>query len=737
MIEIAWLVLPGLVAAAATLAITPLVARLAVLVGAVDLPGDRKIHHEPIPRLGGVGVVLSIAATLAWASWLSGGRWQAPTHLLVGIGFGVLPILTISIADDIRSVRASTKFLAHLLGAATAVSLGISLAPVVHLFGYEVHIGWLAGPLSILWMLGVTNAFNLIDGLDGLSTGLALIAAVSMALVFALVGQWGMAGSSLVLAGALFGFLPYNIHPARLFLGDSGATAIGFCLAAFALRGGSTLSTGLAVLLPVLILGLPLADMVITVLRRTLHRLEYHTGSIFDPDRNHIHHRLLALGVHHHHAVLTLYGAAVAFAATALISLFLSAREAALLVVALLGAGLVAVHRLGYDEFALFRRGTVLKVYELRTVKRGFFIILVDIGFVFVAASLSVGLKTDVWTPGATGASAFEIAVILAPITVAVFWLCQMYRDSWRVAGLQDLTRVAIASSIATLAGASCLLLLSPSEYSPSLFVIYGIVSLLLTASSRASYVILQHTTLRSSHRGEPVLIYGAGRRGAAAARELFSNQALNLRPVGFIDDDPSKRGRIVTGLPVFGPGRDLEHTLATTGSASILISSGKIAIHHLDRATEACRRTGAKLFHLDLGVHRIDREDERGQPSPVPAHARMHPRAAGAFTAVEGGPHLDSQTCPSCTTSLARRSRARNVFERFRKLRTDKRLYRCDACGWRGWLTPLEVGTPLNIDSSMSLSFDVPLSDLVEHAHEPFAPLVLGELRRSRGAPS
>jgi UDP-GlcNAc:undecaprenyl-phosphate GlcNAc-1-phosphate transferase len=613
--------------------------------------------------------------------------------LVTGLGFGVLPILLVSIADDIRSIPAKWKFLAHLLGAVFAVSFDISLAPTVHLFGSALQIGWIAAPLSVLWIVGVTNAFNIIDGLDGLSTGLALISALSMAAVFALVGQPGMAGVSLVLAGALSGFLPFNLHPARLFLGDTGATAIGFCLAAFALRGGSTLSTGFAALLPVFILGLPIADTLIAMLRRTLHRLEHRAGGVFVADRNHIHHRLLALGVDHAKAVLVLYAAGLVFAVAALASVFVNAREAAFILSALILAGIVGVQRLGYDEFAFLRRGTVLRVYELPGVKRGFFVVFVDIALAFLAAYVAIGLKTDTWRLSIVGDSVLEIATTLAPITVAVFSWRGMYRGSWRVAGLVDLTKVLVAVGIATPAGAIVLGIVSANHYVLSLFGIYGVVNLLMTAAIRASYVILENTKLRSSNQGVPVLIYGAGRGGVVAVRELFQNPAAGLCPVGFIDDDANKRDRIVSGLPVFGAGRDLEVALATTGAEGIVISTAKIAQERVDRAAEMCRRVGCSLFRLDISVQRLEGEAPAAQPVADPVAPGL-PEPFGAeapMIVFDLEASFGSQPCPSCRTAEVHRSKSKNIVERLRKLRTDKRLYRCDACGWRGWLVPLD----------------------------------------------
>ena len=346
--------LPAAAAAVLALVLTPLVARLALRVGAVDMPGERKVHHAPMPRLGGIAVVSAVAFVWMAGRSFAAGRWSIAPEIAVAIASGLVPILLVSVADDIRGVQARTKLLFHVCGALVAVASGISLGPEVHLVGQSIHIGFLAAPISVLWLVGVTNAFNIIDGLDGLSAGLALIAAASMAAVFMLVGQVTMAGAALSLAGALVGFLPYNLHPAKLFLGDTGATAIGFVLAAFALKGGSTLSSGFAVLAPVFMLGLPIADTLTAMARRLLTSGGDRRG-VFAADRNHIHHRLMALGVGHGKAVLLLYAVGAFFAGAALLSVFLQTREAALFIIALVVAGGLLVRRLGYDEFALGR----------------------------------------------------------------------------------------------------------------------------------------------------------------------------------------------------------------------------------------------------------------------------------------------------------------------------------------------------------------------------------------------
>jgi hypothetical protein len=337
--------------------------------------------------------------------------------------------------------------------------------------------------------------------------------------------------------------------------------------------------------------------------------------------------------------------------------------------------------------------------------RRGFFVVLIDLALVFGAAYIAVGLKTDAWSLAAVARPVLEIATMLAPVTVTVFSWRGLYRGSWRVAGLQDLTRVLVAVAIATLVGALAIQLLSDNQFPPSLFVIHGVMSLLLTASSRASYVILEHSTLRSSHQGVPILIYGAGRRGAAAVRELFQHPASGLRPVGFIDDDRAMRGKIVSDLPVLGTSRELEHALEATGAGGILIAGDGISRHHLERATDVCQKRHASVFRLDVRVQRLSAGGEaqvaveRAASLSVPA-----PREARILALPSEPGSGDGQSCPSCRSADAHRSRARNVFERRRKERTPRRLYRCDACGWRGWLIPIESGHVVTIGGRATL---------------------------------
>jgi UDP-GlcNAc:undecaprenyl-phosphate GlcNAc-1-phosphate transferase len=613
--QVALLVLWGLGAAVLSFALTPVARRLAIWIGAVDQPSARKVHEIPTPRLGGLAVVTSAAVVSALAL---GRINQAQREgLWVGLAFGLLPILFVSVIDDIRRLAYGWKLAGHVGGAVVAASLGIVLTDPIHLFGAEIHIGVLAYPLSVVWLVCVTNAFNLIDGLDGLSAGLALISAVSLIPVFVVVHQAGAAVVVLTLAGAIAGFLPWNVHPAKVFLGDTGATAIGFTLACLSLRGGSTIYAGFATLLPVIVLGVPLTDALVSVVRRLLQQNGDGARHMFVADRDHLHHRLLALGLSQRRVVLILYGIGLSLAGLALLSVLLNTQEAGLLLGAMVVAAFVGVGRLGYEEFGIIRSGVVLRFYDAPVLRGSFFIVLVDIALVVCSVYAAIGLKYDDWGLIRHRQLAIAMASVLAPLTVIVLWLMSLYRGSWRVAGIYDILRIGLAILVATLAGFLVLRPVTGRTGPVSLFLVYALANVTAAAASRMSFRVLDLFRARASTAGVPTLIYGAGQGGAMALSEILARPDIGLRAVGFIDDSPSRHGRFVHGLPILGTVSDLEARIRERNAGAVVVSTCKVPDERIAEAAAACERTGARLvrMHVEFDEYVAPPVDSAGAP--------------------------------------------------------------------------------------------------------------------------
>jgi UDP-GlcNAc:undecaprenyl-phosphate GlcNAc-1-phosphate transferase len=608
-VKLFFFILPGLVATAISYVLTPATGILAFKAGAIDKPGPRKIHEVPIPRLGGLAVVAAMLLVLFPLDLHPLPLLQElPEGLFAGLVFGLLPILAVSIRDDIRSVRPIPKLAAHLVGAVVAVALGIRLADEVHLFGQVVRVGYLAIPISLLWIVGLTNAFNLVDGLDGLSAGLALISSVSLVAVALVVGRYGMASASLVLSGALLGFLPYNFYPAKVFLGDTGATAAGFCLACLALRGGSTLSAGMAVLIPIVVLGLPIAEASVSFLRRLLsgrQRLGARTH-VLEADRGHFHHRLMALGVGHRRAVLILYGVGVVLAGCGLASVFLTTRKAALLFATLLCASFIGLARLGYDEFAIIRRGLVLRFYKAPVLKMALFPVFFDLGLVVLALYAAIGLRYDDWLVSQNRVLALRLLSLLPAITLVIFWACRLYRSTWMHANVEDLVRSSTAVVISAFGAFVIYRLLLDETMQFSFTVIYALVLLGLVNVSRSSFRLLSHWKERGGDQGEIILMYGSGHGASLALREVLSNRDLGIRPIGFIDDDPTKVGKYVNGYPVLGSLETLPAVLRSWKIAGLVIASDKIPSERVRAAKTICDREGVWIMRFSIGFHAV-----------------------------------------------------------------------------------------------------------------------------------
>jgi UDP-GlcNAc:undecaprenyl-phosphate GlcNAc-1-phosphate transferase len=309
-------------AAALAMVLTPLVARGSSAVGLVDAPGGRKVHPQSRSRFGGLAIVAAAAAATGIILPLTEGFWVlAPAWpILVG---GAL-VFAVGLADDVRSLSPWPKLVVEIAAAVVVTGSG-SLIERVTVMGTTADIGWLALPISLVWVVGLTNAFNLIDGIDGLAAGVAIIAGATCALILILRGHAAEAVILAALVGGAVGFLLYNFQPASIFLGDGGSLLFGFVLAATAITGWQKGATALATTVPLLVFALPLADLASSVWRRLKTRPPKDAPSIraalrriVEPDRGHIHHRLLALGWSPRKVVLVLYGVTLLLSAAAL-----------------------------------------------------------------------------------------------------------------------------------------------------------------------------------------------------------------------------------------------------------------------------------------------------------------------------------------------------------------------------------------------------------------------------------
>ena len=327
---------------------TPLCRDLFLRFGLVDHPDDdRKFHVRAVPRMGGVPIVFSYMAALGLVFWLNpGGTKIYVQHEL--LFYAVLHAAAIvnhtGLLDDIKGLRPRAKLAGQLIASLLAVSLGVRLSiPHVHPI--------LSGILSVIWLLGCSNAVNLIDGMDGLATGIGLLATMTTLLVALFSGNFGLALATVPLAGCLLAFLRYNFSPASVFLGDCGSLTIGFVLGCFGLVWSHRTGTMLGMVAPIMALSLPLLDVALAIGRRFLRSVP-----IFKGDRGHIHHRVLALGFSTRATALLLYAVCGIAAALAILQSFIRADLTLPIIVVFCFLVLVGIDRLGYVEFAAARK---------------------------------------------------------------------------------------------------------------------------------------------------------------------------------------------------------------------------------------------------------------------------------------------------------------------------------------------------------------------------------------------
>lgn len=301
---------------------TPIAKKIAYKLNAIDVPKDeRRVHKKPIPRLGGLAIFVSFLI-------VSLMKFGLDKHV-VGILLGDLIIVIMGMFDDIKELSPKKKLVFQILASIVLLLYGIRVDHITIPFlpGTGTYfIGWLGIPITIVWVVGITNAVNLIDGLDGLACGVCSIAALSLFGVSIISGRYTAAMLSLILSGSCLGFLYYNFNPASIFMGDTGSQFLGFTLAAISLQGAIKSATAVAVAVPILALGLPIYDTLFAMLRRKLNN-----RPIMEADKGHLHHRLLGLGYSQKQVAIIMYIVSAIFGLTSIIAMYVSTKKSYLI----------------------------------------------------------------------------------------------------------------------------------------------------------------------------------------------------------------------------------------------------------------------------------------------------------------------------------------------------------------------------------------------------------------------
>ncbi len=295
-----------IVALFASILLTPLVKRLAFRIGAVDAPNYRKVHSRIMPRLGGLAIFLSFLIGLLIL--------RPDSQYIVAIVIGATLIIITGVLDDMYEISAKAKMLGQLAAAGIIVFYGgIQIEFITLPFGGELEFGFLSIPVTILWIIGITNAINLIDGLDGLAAGVSTIALITLSVMAFIMSNFFVLAVAALLACSTIGFLFYNFHPAKIFMGDTGALFLGFMIAVLSLLGFKNI-TMVSFIIPVIMLGVPISDTFFAIVRRVRNKQKWS-----DPDKSHLHHRLIDIGFSHRQTVLIIYGIAAMFGLFAII----------------------------------------------------------------------------------------------------------------------------------------------------------------------------------------------------------------------------------------------------------------------------------------------------------------------------------------------------------------------------------------------------------------------------------
>jgi len=588
---------PPVVSLALALALTPAVRVLARRLGFIAKPKTDRWHKKPTAMMGGVAIWLAVVTTYLFLV-----PHTRPNWVIISVSTF---LFLVGLLDDLIHIKPYQKLIGQIVGAAAIVNYGMTL-PWTRSISVNMVI-------TIFWLIGITNAVNLLDNMDGLATGIAAIASAFLTMNFIASNQPTEAMIMAVFAAALLGFLVYNSNPASIFMGDSGSMFIGFFLASSALinlPGGRSRSLLPVLAVPILVLFIPIFDTTfVTILRKLSGRAASQGG------RDHTSHRLVALGMSERRAVWMLYSLA-AFSGLLAISLRTLRSDVSLallatfsIVLTLLGVYLAGVKAYDEESDALAAREKPPFAFLIDfSYKRRIFEVLLDVGLIMLAYWSAYAIKFEAFSQSPAWKLFLRTLPILVVVRLAAFLLFGVYRGIWRYTSIDDF--VAFAKAVAIGSVVSMLIILFKFRFegfSRAVFVIDALMMLMLLAGSRMAFRLFrQLLPAGSSLSGRRALIYGAGDAGELLLRELLNNRDLECAPIGFMDDDPNKRGKVIHGYPVFGGNGLLNQIVTQHNVEQILISTPRISGERIDELLRECESQNIELKRMAITIENI-----------------------------------------------------------------------------------------------------------------------------------
>ncbi len=578
----------GAAAFLASLALTGVCGRLARRLGVVATPRADRWHREPVPLLGGVAIAVPVCAL---------GPLVPGVGLPV-IGFigGAVALALFGLVDDLHALKPHTKLAGQIVVASAMTALGLQLRltpyPLLNLI------------LTLVWVVGVTNAFNLLDNMDGLAAGIAVIAAGYRMAFLVADGNMAAAALAAVFIGAVLGFLVRNFPPASIFMGDAGSLFIGFFVSGLSLTGGWPYSRSVVsvLLFPVLIALVPIFDTTFVTISRLLARRPVSVGG-----RDHTSHRLVALGLTERRAVLSLYVVALVSGSVASFT-YRFGLSYSVVFIAFLALGLVIfglylarIHVYPDEHAATAAPGTFFDLVVTLTQRRQAATVLVDVLLIVLAYYSAYLLRFEDRFRDYRGLMVHSLPIVIG-CQVLVFALFRVHHGIWRYTGVKDLVRVVEASGLGTAGAVVVLVFLYRFDgYSRAVFVLDWILLVVFVSAARLSFRVLGEYLRPALGSPSRVLLYGAGEAGMLVFRELHNNPALGRWPVGFVDDDPRKQRRAIHGVHVLGGCDELPDLIHKHHVTEVLVASTKITADRLHRLETICERQGVRVMRASF----------------------------------------------------------------------------------------------------------------------------------------